>query len=170
MKSICIEHYVVNSLVATTPVITNVAVFPTSLVYGGTFTVIVNISSNAALYFLSRSFSKPCTNIYGGGSSGWDFKNLTGQSWSISWSDTIERWYPSGNYTYSGIQVSNQGIIDSNIWPDIVVKVNNDDASNVTVEYCPDENDDEEDEDESKTSTNTLILAFLVSVFILQLV
>ncbi len=80
-------------------------------------TVILNLTaySTSPVNRLSSRLDGPKGNIFGGGS-GARFTEISPHNWSYQESYTISPYAPSGNYTWSGIQVENENHEASDYW------------------------------------------------------
>jgi len=108
------------------PVITEVAVAPTTLANGGTFTFTITASSDAPVNWVNRSFHGPSGTISGGGS-GVRFTEVSSGVWKYSRTYAVSEWEPSGRYFFKGISVHNEAKLTSDPWAgEVVVTVSND--------------------------------------------
>jgi len=106
------------------PVIISASLNQEEFMDGGT--VILNVTANSVspVNWLSSQLDGPKGNIFGGGCEVY-FTEISPYNWSYQRSYTISPYAPSGNYTWSGIQVENENQEASNYWPAMTFSVNN---------------------------------------------
>ena len=106
------------------PVIISASLNQEEFVDGGTVTLNVTANSVSPVNRLSSHLDGPKGNIFGGGS-GARFTEISPHNWSYQESYTISPYAPSGNYTWSGIQVENENQEASDYWATMTFSVQN---------------------------------------------
>mgnify|MGYP000866138282 FL=1 len=91
---------------------------------GGTVVLNVTARSKAPVDWLSSSLNGPKGNIFGGGH-GARFTEISPHNWSYQTSYIISPYAPSGNYTWSRIQVENENQEASQTWIPVTFRVYN---------------------------------------------
>jgi PKD repeat protein len=106
------------------PVIISATLNQEEFADGGTVILNVTAYSVSPVNWLSSRLDGPKGNIFGGGS-GARFTEISSHNWRYQTSYTISPYAPSGNYTWSGIQVENENQEASDYWPAMTFSVQN---------------------------------------------
>ncbi len=104
------------------PVIISASLNQEEFVNGGTVKLNVTAYSTSPVNWLSSRLDGPKGNIFGGGY-GARFTEISPHNWSYQESYTISPYAPSGNYTWSGVQVENENQEASDYWPAMTFSV-----------------------------------------------
>ena len=91
---------------------------------GGEIVLTVKALSAIPVTWLHMRLDSPLKNIFGGGSTT-RFTESPRGVWTHTRSISISEFAPSGDYTFSNIKVTNEGMVDSKVWDSFSFKVSN---------------------------------------------
>lgn len=114
-----------NASKADKPVIKKITQSQHSILGGGSVTLTLLVEGKTPPNWVTGALRASNGDYIFGGGNGRTFQKVGEDLWQHSETHNFSEWHPSGNYCFERYSVRNEGNVESNVYPDFCVEINN---------------------------------------------